>query len=456
MVQTRRLKKSEQESVAVEPLSDHSSNKASNIILLCFLLSGASGLIYQVVWLRMLTLIFGGTSFATSTVLTAFMGGLAIGSVYAGRRAEKLKRPLLVYILLEVGIGLYGLLLMLILPALSPIYGLVWRQFHVSFIFLSLISFVLVAIVLLPPTLLMGATLPILSTYYARSRDRLAFSIGSLYFVNTLGAVCGAAACGFFLIPHIGVTRTVCVAAGLNFALALLAVIPLRRPEKKIETAKARTAKVNGSRPSKKTKLPQREPISNQAMVGTLIVFAVSGFIALTYEVVWTRMLALVVGSSVYAFSIMLTTFLAGLAIGTLAATRLADKSIRPLLYFALLQAGIGISAMMGLWMFPELPFWFIQLYRMMGNSRDGILFMTRFVTAAAIIALPTIFLGAILPFVIKIIESNKWSVGRLVGDAYTVNTIGAILGAFSAGFLLIPLLGMRNTVTVASAGNLF
>src|SRR5262249_55927288 len=140
---------------------------------------------------------------------------------------------------------------------------------------------------------------------------------------------------------------------------------------------------------------PLAEPLSKFAINGALIAFAISGFVALTYEVVWTRMLTLVVGSSVYAFSIMLTTFLSGLALGTLIASRLADRSRRPLLFLGLLQAGIGLSAMSGLWLFPELPYWFIKLYRMMSQHNTGILFASRFLIAGSIILLPTILLGA-------------------------------------------------------------
>jgi len=454
MVQTKRPKtlSPTPESIPEQVVQPHA--KVNKIILVCFLLSGASGLIYQVVWLRMLTLIFGATSFAISTVLTSFMAGLAAGSIYAGRRTEKMRRPLLVYILMEVGIGLYGLLLLLILPALSPIYGAVWQQFHLSFLLLSLVRFVLVAIVLLPPTLLMGATLPVLSAYYAQSKQRLALSIGSLYFVNTFGAVFGAAVSGFWLLPMLGVTKTVFVAAGFNFGLALLAVVPLRYSP----AVKEIVDKIKEKRSSRKVAKftpALAEPLSKFAINGTLIAFAISGFVALTYEVVWTRMLSLVVGSSVYAFSIMLTTFLSGLAIGTLIASRLADRSRKPLLFLALLQTGVGLSAMSGLWLFPELPYWFIQLFKVLSHSQTWILFASRFLIAGSIIALPTILLGAVLPFVIRIVEQNKWSVGKLVGDAYTVNTVGAILGAFSAGFDLIPLLGMRNTITAAVVTNL-
>lgn len=446
--------------MTVEPHPGKSSGQASKIVLICFLLSGASGLIYQVVWLRMLTLIFGATSFATSTVLTAFMGGLAIGSIYAGRRVHKLRRPLLTYIALEIGIGVYGVLLLLILPALTSVYGAIWRQFHFSFVFLSLVSFVLVAIVLLPPTMLMGATLPVLSTYYARSREHLALSVGSLYFVNTLGAVIGASASGFWLLPAIGVTKTVCIAAGVNLTLALLALVPLIKGKDEPEPQETIPEKTEAVKDKTRRRLKQVDSAdaviaSRRTIIATLTAFAISGFVALTYEVVWTRMLALVVGSSVYAFSIMLTTFLTGLTIGGLLSPRMANRSVRPLLYLGLLQAGIGLSAMIGLWLFPELPYMFIQLYKKFANSRGGILFTVRFLVAGAIIVVPTILLGGILPFVIKIIESNKWSVGRVVGDAYTVNTVGAILGAFAAGFLFIPLLGMRNTITAAVVINL-
>ena len=143
----------------------------ARVILLCFFLSGASGLIYQVVWVRELVLVFGATTFAVSTVLTAFMGGLALGSYWCGRRAEKLHKPLRLYGFLEIGIGLYGLAVPLIFATLTSVYHSFWQWLHLSFLALSIVRFLFASAVLILPTALMGATLPVLSSYYARDQS---------------------------------------------------------------------------------------------------------------------------------------------------------------------------------------------------------------------------------------------------------------------------------------------
>src|ERR1044072_126910 len=173
-------------------------------ILLCFFASGMSGLVYQVVWVRELVLVFVATTFAVSTVLTAFMGGLALGSFYFGRRSEKILRPLRLYGLLEIGIGVYGLAVPFIFGVLPSIYHPIWQWLQLSFFALSIVRFLFAILVLILPTALMGATLPIISSYYARDARRIGLRVGSLYSLNTFGAVFGAAATGVLLIPTLG------------------------------------------------------------------------------------------------------------------------------------------------------------------------------------------------------------------------------------------------------------
>src|ERR1051325_6583323 len=192
---------------------------AARIVLLCFFASGISGLVYQVVWVRELVLVFGATTFAVSTVLTAFMGGLALGSFYFGRRSETITRPLRLYGLLEIGIGVYGLAVPFIFATLPSIYHPIWQWLQLSFFALSIVRFLFAALVLILPTALMGATLPVLSNYYARDSRLIGLRVGALYSLNTFGAVLGAAATGFVLIPALGMRTTKPVAAGTNLIL---------------------------------------------------------------------------------------------------------------------------------------------------------------------------------------------------------------------------------------------
>lgn len=464
------------------------------VILLCFFASGMSGLVYQVVWVRELVLVFGATTFAVSTVLTAFMGGLALGSFYFGRRSEKVTRPLRLYGLLEIGIGVYGLAVPFIFAVLPSIYHPIWQWLQLSFFALSIVRFLFAILVLILPTALMGATLPILSSYYARDSRRIGLRVGSLYSLNTFGAVFGAAATGFLLIPMLGMHATTVTAAAINIILGFVA-LKLSRTEESAaanpdeENAVNEQIAVEGAtsnlsprgkrrfvawlsilvvgyratRNWRNASKAARDSISSATanrdrlrIVTTLGGFALSGFIALSYEVIWSRVLALIIGSSVYAFSIMLTTFLIGLAVGASAASRLVDRIRHPVFVFALIEVGIGAASFMGAYLFNDLPYVFVQIYRLVGSSSFGILLFARFLIASLVMILPTLLLGALFPLVVKIVsigESVRAS-GRTVGDAYAANTLGAIAGSFASGFILIPFLGLLGSLRLCSALN--
>ncbi len=463
-------------------------------ILLCFFASGMSGLVYQVVWVRELVLVFGATTFAVSTVLTAFMGGLALGSFYFGRRSEKILRPLRLYGLLEIGIGIYGLAVPFIFALLPSIYHPIWQWLQLSFFALSIVRFLFAILVLILPTALMGATLPILSSYYARDARRIGLRVGSLYSLNTFGAVFGAAATGFLLIPTLGMHATTVTAAAINIILGFVALklsravehaAPSPHQEDAVDEQNAIYDATSNVAPKAKRRFvawlsilvvayraarnwrgagkAARNSISSATanrdrlrIATTLGGFALSGFIALSYEVIWSRVLALIIGSSVYAFSIMLTTFLIGLALGASVASRLVDRIRHPVFVFALIEIGVGATSFIGAYLFNDLPYVFVQIYRLADSSSFGILLLARFLIASLVMILPTLLLGALFPLVVKIVsigESARAS-GRTVGDAYAANTLGAITGSFASGFILIPFLGLLGSLRLCSALN--
>jgi len=422
-------------------------------ILLCFFASGVSGLVYQVVWVRELVLVFGATTFAVSTVLTSFMGGLALGSYYFGRRSETVKRPLRLYGLLEIGIGLYGLAVPLIFAALPGVYHSFWR-WQLSFFALSIIRFVFATLVLIVPTALMGATLPVLSSFYARDIGRIGLRVGSLYALNTFGAVLGAAATGFALIPMLGMSAATTTAAAMNILLGVVALTVSRKAERTVHYA---TQDLADEEPSSKKSPPSPENESQPGQIRVVIAgFAVSGFVALSYEVIWSRVLSLIIGSSVYAFSIMLTTFLIGLAAGATIASRLVDRIRRPVRMFALIEVAVGVSSLIGAYLFNDLPYVFVQLYRWVDSSSFGLLLFARFLIASFVMIVPTFLLGALFPLVVRIISSRKLmrTTGRTVGDAYAANTLGAIAGSFASGFILVPWLGLLGSLRLCVALN--
>jgi spermidine synthase len=421
-------------------------------ILLCFFASGVSGLVYQVVWVRELVLVFGATTFAVSTVLTAFMGGLALGSYYFGRRSETVARPLRLYGLLEIGIGVYGLCVPLIFAALPSVYHYFWR-WQLSFFALSIVRFVFATLVLIVPTALMGATLPVLSSFYARDIGRIGLRVGSLYALNTFGAVLGAAATGFVLIPALGMNAATTTAATMNILLGVVALTVSRKAERTPHEAIPDSAQ---------EPVPKKTPRSSESEAErgqiTIVIagFAVSGFVALSYEVIWSRVLALIIGSSVYAFSIMLTTFLVGLAAGATIASRVVDRVRRPVRMFAIIEVAVGVTSLIGAYLFNDLPYVFVQLYRWVDSSAFGLLLFARFLIASFVMIVPTFLLGALFPLVVRIISSRKLArtTGRTVGDAYAANTVGAIAGSFASGFILVPWLGLLGSLRLCVALN--
>jgi spermidine synthase len=194
-------------------------------IALCFILSGATGLIYEVLWARMLGLVFGATTLAVSTVLAAFMGGLALGSALAGRLGQKIAKPLSAYGLMEIGIAVYALLVPLLFRLIDHVYVLIWQRLHPGYFTFSVWRFVLSGVVLLVPTTLMGATLPVLAAALVRSPETDSNSVTRLYACNLAGAILGTLAAGFVLLPAFGVRSTIAVAAVINVLVGVIAIV---------------------------------------------------------------------------------------------------------------------------------------------------------------------------------------------------------------------------------------
>ena len=414
--------------------------------LFCFFFSGAAGLIYQVVWTRMLTQIFGNTTYAIATVLSAFMAGLAIGSYLFGRIADRGKNDFLLYGALEAGVGIYGFLVPWIFSMTQkvyvPIFGL-----NQSYPFLfNLVLFFLSFVLLVFPTLLMGATLPVLSKFFVRSFAQFGQRVGDLYATNTLGAVIGCAAAGFFLIPALGMRMTVFVAAGANVLIAAVILIAdvFRDKSPMISAPEAVVSPVEAT---------DNSPASKLRWV-LLTSFALSGFASLVYENAWTRSLTLVIGSSIYSFSTMLVTFLVGLSLGGFIYARfLAGREPR-LSTFGLLELWVGLSALATIPLFEKLPLIFVRLLNGFGDT-FAVFLCLQILLSALVMFVPTVLLGMTFPMVARLFTQNLYRVGSGVGNSYAANTVGAVLGAFAGGFILIPNLGVQNTIIFAVVMNL-
>lgn len=403
------------------------------IFFVLFFLSGMCALIYEITWTRRLTFIFGNTIYSVSTVLVAFMGGLAFGSMLFGRLVDRRQEPLRTYGWLEIGIGVSAALLPVGLWVLKPASLFLFSRVGGSNYIMTLARFVLATAVLIVPTTLMGATLPVLSKFIVRRADETGFEIGSLYGINTLGAVVGCFLAGFVLIGWIGISRSEHVAVVINIVVGLIA-FGLNRQRGQVSSDVKGTDELEGS---------VEGPRYREATLRfVLLIFAVSGMLALAYEVLWTRILVFLLGSSVYSFSMILVVYLLGLTAGSLGSAKVADRLKRPLLVFGWVEIFIGVSVLIGLSLFYRLPFLQYAL-DVSPLSYLGINFLCTF----AIVLPPTLLMGAAFPLAVRVYTRSLGHLGQQTGTLYAANTVGAILGSFVSGFVLIPFVGSKNSM---------
>ena len=415
------------------------SRSSLRIVAFCFVLSGATGLIYEVLWMRMLGLVFGATTLAVSTVLVAFMCGLALGSALAGRLGARIQRPLRVYGLFEIGIALYALAVPLLFTLTDHAYVLIWQQFGGSFLVFSLLRFLLSSLVLLIPTTLMGATLPVLSAALLRSLAVTHSAITRLYTRNLIGAICGSLLAGFVLLPALGVRWSIYAASLINVLIGVVAIIADRWvPGTVAEMAPAKD---------------EPEPIAQPAEKTFWYFCAfVSGFVTFCTQVAWNRILTMIVGSSTYAFSVTVALFLLGLSAGAFLVARLKFKAgLRRAV--VTVQLVTVISLVLSLVVVNKIPVALITAgQRLEINTWTGLLTL-QIVCIAFLVLLPAFLMGMVMPLVLVWAgDGLKGGSVRLVGRAYAVNTVGAIAGAFGAGFILIPTVGTRSTILISAA----
>ncbi len=417
------------------------------VIGFCFFLSGFSALVFQVVWARKLDLVFGHTVYAVTTVLAAFMGGLALGSRLLGSVADRRKDVLRIYALLEAGVGLYAILLPGLIDGMTPLFRWAYQLFGGSFLLFSAFRFVVFALLLLPPTTLMGGTLPVLARFFARRAERFGGTVGLLYGWNTFGAVAGALAGGFLLIPALGVGRANLAAASLSVAVGLFIFLLSGRISRSMEAGFLKTGAAAEERP-RKTGGSAAKPAMLKLV---LAVYFLSGMAALGYELIWTRLLIMLdyFDSDTYSFTTMLTTFLFGLSAGSLIAARFADRLRRPEQALGIVQVAVGCASLLSLFFLAKSGH-VIHLTERSWEARVALCFTWSF----AVMIVPTLLLGAVLPLVTTIYVRNRKDVGKRVGTAYSANTVGSIVGAVLTGFVFIPLLGAKGSLLLLSSVN--
>lgn len=409
-------------------------------IFLLFFLSGVVGLVYEIAWLRQFRFIMGNTVYTTATVLTAFMGGLALGSFLCGRIVDRLRRPLRAYGVIEILVGFYAAAVPLLMWPADPLYGWLYRHWGDAPALLSIGRFVISSAILLLPTTLMGATLPLLSRSLTQELAWVGRDVGRLYGLNTIGAATGAALAGFVLIPQLGTSWTVGVGVAGSFVVGL-ASLWLDR----------------GMQPTSRPSMTEVIAADPEADDGTrrlvLIGIGCAGFASMIYEVAWTRTLALLLGSSVYAFTLMLVAFITGLGVGGLIMSTVVDRRREPMLWLGGLQLVVALAALLVVPLFGVLPLVVVDLVTRYAGS-FGTLHGVEFAVVLALMLVPTLAMGAVFPVVARLYARDLSHLGRSVGEAYAANTLGAVLGSFTAGFLLLPFTGPQTAILLATAIN--
>lgn len=427
------------------------------IIYLLFFLSGLSALIYQVLWVRSFSLIFGGSHMAVTTVLAVFMGGLALGG-YLGRHLDRKPRPLKIYGLLEIGISAAAFLLLGLLQIYPDIYVYFSQLVNNELAILTVGRILFSIVALLLPTTLMGLTLPALASFSSRQRDKIGKHLALLYGINTFGAVAGAYSAGFVLLRHLTVTTTYGLAIGISLLVGLLSLII----DKRLST--------QGEAEQTEDNRFETESAPGQVDAGRiparmiLIGIGMSGFCALGYEVLWTRVLSIVIGTTVYGYTLMLVAFLIGIASGG-ASYRLIlkffgqkDRKIsRSILGFGLTQITIGLLTLLVSSALRDLPNQAIRVESWLQGiyGETGLLQTTNFLMALVYMLLPAFFMGLAFPLAGDIVATARGKVARAVGETLTYNTIGAILGASVSGFFFIYLFGIERSLQYLSLLNL-
>ncbi|HYN09992.1 MAG TPA: fused MFS/spermidine synthase [Vicinamibacterales bacterium] len=428
------------------------------LFLVLYGLSGAAGLIYEVLWTRQLTLLMGHTTAATSAVLAAFMGGLALGAALAGRLAKRVSEPraLQIYSLLELAIAASALLVPVALALARPLLAATYDDgggewFGVTRLAVSLI-------VLTVPTAAMGATLPFAARWYLRSVEQAGTEAGDLYAGNTIGAAIGTALAAFVLVPTFGLRSSLWMAAGLNVVAAIGAWTIARRPLTDVgrpaKSAAGRSAKA-GSK-SARAGASRKPRASGTSIVGTRTLaaatLALTGFAALVSEVVWTRVLALVIGPTTYAFGLMLTSFITGLGCGSVLGARLTKRIREPQLWLALLVAAFALASAVALWRIAGLPVAVAESIATSSGMPFRSVLWRQGLIAASILLPVAIVLGALFPVAVRVAARARDDLAQDLAVLYTSNTIGAICGSLLAGFALIPWLGLRATIVAIVA----
>jgi spermidine synthase len=415
--------------------------RSRTLVFALLLMSGFTGLVYELAWSKRLANLLGNSGQAHAVVLATFMGGLALGAWLFGRVADRSKRPLQLYGWLELGVGASALLF----PSVLEVLGRIWLSVapDLGDTARTISRLLLASLALLVPTLLMGGTLPAVTRYVTERLETARRDLSLLYAVNSLGAAIGCLAAGFVLVPEFGLVATERVAAGLNGVLGVLALLLGRQA---LSASPASAPVVGEALPA---------VWDNTAVRAALLGTAIAGFTSMLYEITWIRVLAVVIGGTSYSFTLILTTFILGISLGSFWLSRRPD--VDALGTFSRLQLALVGAVCLTLPFYEQLPFRFIQLNGLLQHKVEAwpLYQVVTFVFCGAVLLVPTFMLGASFPAAARVAMRAFDAVGAQLGNTYLANTIGTVSGSLLGGLVLLPTIGLEGNFAVGLVCNL-
>ena len=396
---------------------------SNRLLFTAIFISGFSALIYQLIWVRLLGLVFGVSSFAVATVVGVFLLGLGLGSYVFGRWSERARDPLRIYLYVELGIAATSLLSYLVIETL-PVYRYLheYAYNNLGFYGLSIARLALSLLVLLPPVFLIGGTMPLIAKYFLRTRENLGSGFSKLYYLNTLGACAGVLLTGFVFVKYFGVVATLMIAIGGNILVALIVASSRKEPA--------------ATQPAAEEKAPYSY---------MLFFLFLTGFITLSYEMLWVRILSTYGLSTSQAFALILTGFLLGFSVGSWIVARRVDRRQDLEAWFSSVSIVTALAGALVLLLFRQ----FENITALLTTSLPVSYLTMSLALAFTVSFIPAVFMGILFPLGVRIYVQDVDRIGAKAGNTFLSNTVGCVLGSLLTGFVLIPFFGMWNTTLI-------
>lgn len=407
----------------------------TSLVLACFFASGVAGLAHEICWIRAASLLLGSSSYALGTVLAVFFLGLALGSWLVGNASRRMRRPLLVYAGLELGVALWASVSLWLLQALTPLYAAAYRASDGDAGTAFAARVAVLALVVLPPAALMGGTLPVLCRWFVAGSARIGRRVGGLYALNTAGAAIGCAGAGLVLVPALGMQATVWIAAGLNAACAVAAWVIARSGPILADAGQLGADEGPGTARTPASSEPPYE-VDPRDRSGVTALFFLGGLVALGQEVLWARLIGLLIPSTTTTATVTLTVVLAGIVLGSALASLVADRMRSRARALGLLMALNGITAL-ALMLLPP------SAWRALHGRQLPTLF--------ALLLPSAVLSGACFPLAVRMVVADARLASLRTGHMAAVNTLGGIVGSLLFAFVLLPRLGLQPSALTST-----